>query len=483
MSLSKEQQYAFDKYKKGENILLTGPGGTGKSKLIRNFINYSMSINSKVQVTALTGCAAILLGVNAKTIHSWSGIRTAKGKPDQIIQQALRSKRIRRNWTSIKTLIIDEASMMSVKVFDLLNKMAKSAKYNEKPFGGIQIVLVGDFYQLPPIETPNEPETGMFCFQSQDWSNVIPIQNHIELTKIFRQRDSEYIKILNEIRIGEISEESKDTLKKYVKREYNKEDYNDAALTKLFPLRNTVDMINTSMFNQLEDEPTKYNLTKSTDNTTYLDSGTSIEREKLQACNNLSISEIEVELQQLISSTPCVEELLLKKGAAVMCNANISMEHGICNGTQGIILDLIGEEKLPRVKFANGVIMVISKHHWQSEQYPSISICQYPLQLAWALTIHKIQGTTLKMAQMDIGKDIFAYGQTYVALSRIESLDGLYLSEFKPDRIRAHPKVKEFYSKIPPLEIPEDGPIMFKEFEYDPEMDKRDVKIIYMNIK
>ena len=121
MSLSKEQEYAFDKYKKGENLLLTGPGGTGKSKLIRNFINYSISINQRAQATALTGCAAILLGMNAKTIHSWSGIKIAKGKQDQIIEQALRSKRVRQRWLSVKTLIIDEASMMSKKIFDLLN--------------------------------------------------------------------------------------------------------------------------------------------------------------------------------------------------------------------------------------------------------------------------------------------------------------------------------------------------------------------------
>ncbi len=494
MSLSKEQEYAFDKYKKGENLLLTGPGGTGKSKLIRNFINYSISINQRAQATALTGCAAILLGMNAKTIHSWSGIKIAKGKQDQIIEQALRSKRVRQRWLSVKTLIIDEASMMSKKIFDLLNALGRRIRYDERPFGGIQIVCVCDFYQLPPVGSPNEPDTEQFCFESKDWYSVFPLENHVVLTKIFRQRDAEYIKILNEIRIGELSDSSKETLEKYVNREYKKEDYNDASLTKLFPLRNRVDLVNKAMFNQLEEEPIKYSLMKNTDNTVHFDSTKKIDDDKMRICNNLSISEIEMELQQLINSCPCVQELELKKGAAVMCNANIDMEMGICNGSQGVIIDLVGENKRPKVKFTNGVIMVMDIHHWQSEEYPTLSVSQYPLQLAWALTIHKIQGTTLKMAQMDIGKDIFAYGQTYVALSRIESLDGLYLSSFMSNRVRAHPKVKEFYSRIPEIEIPDnrefelefkseenpeikkiDG--MFKEFEYKEEPDTKIIVI------
>jgi ATP-dependent DNA helicase PIF1 len=201
-----------------------------------------------------------------------------------------------------------------------------------------------------------------------------------------------------------------------------------------------------------------------------------------------------MELQQLINSCPCVQELELKKGATVMCNANIDMEMGICNGSQGVIIDLVGESKRPKVKFTNGVIMVMDIHHWQSEEYPTLSVSQYPLQLAWALTIHKIQGTTLKMAQMDIGKDIFAYGQSYVALSRIESLDGLYLSSFMSNRVRAHPKVKEFYSRIPEVEIPDNSDFelefkteenpeikkidgMFKQFEYKEEPDTKIIVI------
>jgi ATP-dependent DNA helicase PIF1 len=126
------------------------------------------------------------------------------------------------------------------------------------------------------------------------------------------------------------------------------------------------------------------------------------------------------------------------------------MDNGICNGSQGIVIDIIenGPTPNPIVKFSNGIIKRISPHYWQSEDYPTLAVGQYPLCLAWALTIHKIQGATLSMAEIDIGRSIFEYGQTYVALSRIQSLEGLYLSAFNPNKIRANPIVKEFYANI-----------------------------------
>ena len=480
MNLSEEQEYAFDKFKKGENIVITGPGGTGKSKLIQNFVNYGLSIKKNIQVTALTGCAALLLGVNAKTIHSWSGIRLAKGKKEEIINQAMKSKKVKKNWISTKTLIIDEASMMSVKIFDLLNDLGRAIRNSPKAFGGIQIVLTCDFYQLPPVESYNEPDTKKFCFESKDWFNIFPVENHIVLKKIFRQCDDEYIEILNEIRVGELSEKNINVLKKYLNREYKKDENDGTALTKLFPTRSKVDSVNNAMFKEIGDESIKYELKKHTDNLLYTDSGKAIEQDKLEMCNGLSSYDIENEFKQLENNCQAISELELKKGATVMCNANIDMDNGICNGSQGIIIDLVGEKRLPKVKFRNGTIMIVTRHHWQSEQYPVLSISQFPLQLAWALTIHKIQGTTLKMAQMDIGKDIFEYGQTYVALSRIESLDGLYLSNFMPDRIRANPKVKEFYLKIDhPIIFPEKKTVLnFEEFEYKEDNKDSNTKII-----
>jgi len=169
----------------------------------------------------------------------------------------------------------------------------------------------------------------------------------------------------------------------------------------------------------------------------------------------------------------------------------LDMERKICNGSQGIVVDFVGPDNAPKVRFSNNVTIVMNKHVWQSETYPTISISQYPLQHAWALTIHKIQGTTLKVAQMDIGNSVFTYGQSYVALSRIESINGLYLSGFEPNRIKANPKVTAFYEKIPPIDTEKIQTLInankqsniFCDFElqeenYEKSIPDKDIKII-----
>jgi ATP-dependent DNA helicase PIF1 len=195
----------------------------------------------------------------------------------------------------------------------------------------------------------------------------------------------------------------------------------------------------------------------------------------LQKCLGLSIADKEFELEQLLNNSQCNKILRLKKGAAVMCTINLDMDNEICNGSQGIVIDIIenGSNQIPIVKFSNGIIKRISPHYWQSEEYPTLAVGQYPLCLAWALTIHKIQGATLNMAEIDIGRSIFEYGQTYVALSRIQSLNGLYLSAFEPGKIRANPKVSEFYETIKPVETNVFEKTI-KQFEYK----DSDVKIV-----
>jgi len=157
----------------------------------------------------------------------------------------------------------------------------------------------------------------------------------------------------------------------------------------------------------------------------------------------------------LINNMSCSKIVSLKKGAFVMCLVNYNMELGICNGSQGIILDFIekDEDTLPLIKFTNGVITTIDYQYWQHDEYPSIAVGQIPLCLAWALTIHKMQGSTLSIAEIDIGQSVFEYGQIYVALSRIRSLEGLFLLSFYPHKIKANPIVIDFYNNIPPLII------------------------------
>jgi ATP-dependent DNA helicase PIF1 len=173
--------------------------------------------------------------------------------------------------------------------------------------------------------------------------------------------------------------------------------------------------------------------------------------------------QIKYEVMNLQSNSSCVPLLKLKKGAVVMCLINLDMENGICNGSQGVVIDILpGISPVPVVKFTNGLTRQIHPHYWQSDEYPTIAIGQIPLCLAWAITIHKIQGATLSLAEMDLGNSIFEYGQTYVALSRIQSLDGLYLSSFHPQRIKANPKVVAFYRAMPILDytIPVTKPII-----------------------
>src|SRR6056300_54199 len=191
--LSPEQKYAYRKFVKGENLFITGPGGTGKTHLIKHFINFSTSIKKDIPVCAMTGCAAVLLECNARTLHSWSGIKLAKGEISAIITSVLRNKHTVRRWQKAKGLILDEVSMLSKKIFEVIEKLARVIKKDTRPFGGMQIIFTGDFFQLPPVGTSGEVETSQFCFESSKWSCVFKPENHIELTTMFRQTDTVYI--------------------------------------------------------------------------------------------------------------------------------------------------------------------------------------------------------------------------------------------------------------------------------------------------
>jgi len=187
---------------------------------------------------------------------------------------------------------------------------------------------------------------------------------------------------------------------------------------------------------------------------TYLESDKAISLEHIERGRKMTAPEIEYEMQQLTSTSSFQEVLHLKEGAIVMCTVNLDMDQGICNGSQGIITAMIETNQgiVPEVRFTNGIVKRIPPHYRQSEEYPTIAVGQIPLCLAWALTIHKIQGATLSMADIDVGGQIFEYGQTYVALSRVQSLDGLYLSAFQPQRIRANERVTAFYKEMPVLD-------------------------------
>lgn len=457
-ALSCEQQYAFAKFAQGRNIFVTGPGGTGKTRLIQFLVEYMNSIGKSHQVCAMTGCAAVLLNCKAKTIHSWSGIKLGKGPIEDTVKRVMRNRCLVKVWKEIEVLVVDEVSMMSRKMFELLDQIGRATRKGTKPFGGIQLIFTGDFFQLSPISDYDDPSTGDFCFQHPRWSATFRPEDCVELQTFFRQRDPAYIQLLQEIRRGKISEESVDILEQRVLRGGATAPLkNGVSPTKLFPVRAKVDFINNTTYAKLAGDEKVYHFNISTTAKAHIDSGTPLTPEEIYKCGELTTEQMNYEVESLTASMQTDKTVRLKIGALVMCTANLDVDRGICNGSQGIVIDFVetvsaidgSSSIVPLVKFSNGVTMRVGSHQRQCEEYPCIIVAQVPLCLAWALTIHKIQGATLDTAEMDIGKSVFAAGQTYVGLSRVKTLDGLYLSDFNPTRVRADPLVVEFYNSFP----------------------------------
>jgi len=442
MDLSYEQQLAFQKYIEGRNVFITGPGGTGKSELIRLIYQHATSRCKDIHVCALTGCAAILLNCKAKTLHSWSGIGLGNSSLDILIKKIKSSKFLRALWKDTDILVVDEVSMLSLYLFNLLNQIGKAIRCNPKPFGGIQLIFSGDFFQLPPVGNRDEIETMQFCFESADWFSVFPRECQIQLVKIFRQKDELYSNILNQIRVGKIKRKSNELLLQYVGREYDKNLVAEPA--KLFPTKNKVENINNTQMAKLTSKETSYELR-------YLSDLKMTANEKYIRCEYNELA-IKMELDFIAGNLICEKDIKIKIGCQVMCVVNVKSDIDdsleICNGSQGIVTGFCSITGFPVVKYNNGVEKVMPRHIWLSDKIPGVGVSQVPLILAWALTIHKSQGATLDAAEIDVGSGIFECGQTYVALSRVKSLDGLYLTSFDVKRIRINKKVKEFYDKL-----------------------------------
>jgi ATP-dependent DNA helicase PIF1 len=452
LKLSPEQQTALDLFKKGENIFLTGPGGTGKTELIKRIVEIAEKQSKPIQVCALTGCAALLLGCSgSKTIHSWSGIGLASGTSYKVIDRVLKNKHKCKAWREIKVLVIDEISMMSKKVFDILDSIGRSSrKKPDLPFGGIQVVFSGDFYQLPPVGSVEEDDedSSAFCFESSRWNEIFTTSNIIQLKTIFRQTDLRYTKALNEIRVGKLYTSS---YKLLMTRVGVKNTNELIKPTILYPKRRDVESINSAEMAKLTGKEYVYNLSVINDisignkNKKYssYDAGASSSSSAADEVNT------EIAIKQLRGSIIADDKLVLKVGAQVMCIANIDVDgaNPVVNGSQGVVVE-ITKTGLPVVQFLNGSKREFGCHTWTSEINPAINIKQLPLIHAWAITIHKSQGVTLDLAEIDAGNNIFECGQTYVALSRVKSLDGLYLTAFNPQKIKVNDKVQKYYQSI-----------------------------------
>lgn len=411
--LSKEQEITVKKFQEGKNIFISGPGGCGKSFIIKYLC--SLNSNKNISVCAMTGCAAVLLD-KAKTLHSFAGINLAKGENSDIIEKIKKKRNIVKNWKNIDCLIIDEVSMLSKRILELLNELAKTIRKNNKLMGGIQVIFSGDFYQLPPVSGEE------FCFESHLWHQLFTPDCHIIYDKIFRQNDTSFQNILNQIRVGKLDENSKIILQNLAEKPNLKG-------VELYPIKSLVNNINKTQYSKLNNNEYCFNISI-----------------KNNCANTIKPLNIQNEIKNLIQTSSWEDKIYLKKNSVVMCTSNIDVANGICNGSQGEILDFI--DGFPRVRFYNGKIKTIYKHIIKSEIYPDLSISQIPLILSWATTIHKIQGSTLENAIVDVGNNIFTYGQTYVALSRLKSFDGLSIKNFSPDKIKVNPVVSNFYQKI-----------------------------------
>jgi len=464
IELSDSQQLIVDKCIRGDNMFVTGSGGCGKSLVIRILKNiYLPSKNisdirhiisryenieyKNIQVCALTGVASILLQSSAKTIHSFSGIGISTASNEQILKKIKNSGFYRKNWKETDILIIDEVSMMSQHMFELLDYIGKNIRRNTRPFGGIQIIMFGDFFQLPPVcKDPEDRLRKNFCFESDLWFETFSPQNHIELVKIFRQSDENFKKILNQIREGKIRRNVNDFLLDYVNREKTNEIIQP---TKLFPTRSQVDYINSVEMNKLVGDVHYYNLS-------YVYDAEMTEKQRILR-NAFTPEQIEMELNYLKGNIPCEKDIRLKVGSQVMCvvNVNVTDIKPICNGSQGVVIGF-DEKDNPIIQFSRGFEHVMLPHTWLSETIPGIGVRQIPLVLAWALTIHKSQGATMDAIEVDAGSGIFECGQTYVALSRVKSLEGLYLSAFDLTKIKVNRKVQEFYERMRKMKCDEE---------------------------
>jgi len=420
------------------------------------------------QITSTTGCSSVGLAENlqntqkyrklisVKTIHSWSGIRMCKGDESRIIQSILANRFAVNNWKKVSILIIDEVSMLSYKMMNVLEKVARIIRKNPAPFGGIQVIFLGDMFQLAPIQddeipsgTPSSaaaPPT--FCFESPVWKYVFAKENHIELKTIYRQNDDVFKNILNEIRVGQLSDANKEILKQYVGRPLP----THVIPTKILSTRSKVNTTNANEYANIEEKEYCYECVVTTNITEFVDTHTPLTGEERARCAAMTPAQREHEIQTMKASMPCPEVLRLKRGCPVICLVNLNVEGGICNGSLGKVVNFDPVSNHPIILFRNGQTMTIERYSWQNSDYPSICVSQYPLALSFANTIHKLQGASLDMALMDLGHSIFTEGQIYVALSRIRSLDGLYLQAFHPGKIKVNPKVVEFYRSFQPVE-------------------------------
>ena len=434
-----------------ENIFLTGSAGTGKTYTLNKIIKKLKYFGRIVAVTASTGISATHL--NGTTIHSWAGIGIKDKLTIDDLYKLRHNNYTRRRITSAQVLIIDEISMLHDFRLDLIDEVCRFVREKpDDPFGGLQVILCGDFYQLPPVN--KDPKTGNknYCFNANNWRNNFKT---CYLTKIYRQeKDLEFIDILNNIRTNSVTDNQKKTLDSLA------ENQNENAIN-LFCKNVNVDILNSTELSKIQ--------------------------KNHHICTMSSRGDPQFLIDNLMKNCLAPKTLILKIGAHVMFLTN-DFNRDIVNGTMGEVVDfrdhtaydknnnVVGEYKdLPIVKiFKTGKEEIAIPHTWEHTEYDEskgrdvvkASITQVPLRLAFALTIHKSQGATFDYINLDLG-DTFGHNMGYVALSRATSLSGIQLKKYNEMSLYVDPEIiekdKEFQSES------EKNDILAENFKNEPE--------------
>ncbi|KAL0280093.1 UNVERIFIED_CONTAM: hypothetical protein PYX00_001485 [Menopon gallinae] len=403
-SLSKEQKVVLQAAKDGHNIFFTGSAGTGKSHLLKSIA--SALPPDVTFATASTAMAASQIG--GTTLHQFAGIGMGQGSVQHLVSLASRPG-AQAVWKKCQHLIIDEISMVHGDFFEKLEYIARKIRKNEKPFGGIQLILCGDFFQLPPVGNPV-----VFCFQTKAWEKCIT--RMFELKEIHRQSDPVLINILQNVRLGRITD---DITKKLQDTALHNIEKNGILATRLCTHTAESVSINQSKLDELPGEVKTF---KAVD-----------EPESLSSF---------IDKQSRVQST-----VPLKIGAQVMLLKNLNISKGLVNGARGVVVKF-DTDGLPIVQFNSGTHKIMrEKFVSKSVTGAVLSRTQIPLTLAWAFSIHKSQGLTLDCIELSLAR-VFEPGHSYVALSRVKSLGCLRVLDFNSKQVWANENVLRYYAKF-----------------------------------
>ncbi|XP_054837286.1 ATP-dependent DNA helicase PIF1 isoform X2 [Eublepharis macularius] len=409
-ALTQEQAMVLNAVLSGKNIFFTGSAGTGKSYLLKKIVA-SLPPNS-TYATASTGVAACQIG--GTTLHAFAGIGSGKAPLHQCIELAKRSG-VRLQWLNCHHLIIDEISMVDGEFFDKLEEVARTVRKCENPFGGIQLIICGDFLQLPPVSKGTEQPN--FCFQAKSWQKCIHL--NMELTKVQRQTEKDFISLLDSVRRGRCTDE---VTKQLAATATHMVERDGILATRLCTHKEDVELTNVKRLRELSGEPRSF---KAVDSDPML-------------------------VKTLDAQCPVSSIIELKLGAQVMLTKNLDVSQGLVNGARGVVIGFETEGKgLPKVRFLCGVTTVIGLERWvlKGPAGTHLTRQQLPLKLAWAISIHKSQGMSLDCVEISLAR-VFECGQAYVALSRVRSLAGLRVLDFDPKVVKANSSVLKFYSRL-----------------------------------